>query len=192
MITGLPKTITVNGREEPIRYEYTAVLDAISALNDPDLEDNEKVYAFLYIMFVNFEQFMPDDYDPAFKAACSFLNNGEDDEDDNARNPRIIDFEQDYKLLIPAVNKVAGIEIRNHDDIHWWTFLGWFMEIGEGAYTSVLNIRQKKRKGKKLEKWEQEFYAANKKLVDLQPRMSASEKKEIEDVERRLIKMLDG
>lgn len=192
MITGLPKTVTVNDREEPIRYEYTAVLDAISALNDPDLDDNEKVYAFLYIMYVNFDHFTPDDYDPAFKAACAFLNNGEDDDDDKARSPRIIDFEQDYKLLIPAINKVAGIEIRNHDDIHWWTFLGWFMEIGEGSYSSILSIRQKRRKGKKLEKWEQEFYASNRKLIDLRPRISSAEMKEIEEVERRLIEMLDG
>ncbi len=191
MITGLPKTITVNGREEPIRYEYTAVLDAISALNDPELEDGERIYAFLWIMYVNFENFSPDDYDPAFKAACTFLNNG-DEEEEKTRSPRVIDFEQDYRLLIPAINKVAGMEIRNHDDIHWWTFLGWFMEIGEGTYSTVLNIRQKRRKGKKLEKWEQEFYSSNKKLVDLQPRISEAEKKEIAEIERRLIKMLDG
>ncbi len=108
MITGLPKTITVNGREEPIRYEYTAVLDAISALNDPELEDGERIYAFLWIMYVNFENFSPDDYDPAFKAACTFLNNG-DEEEEKTRSPRVIDFEQDYRLLIPAINKVAGM-----------------------------------------------------------------------------------
>jgi|GEM_PF-6023771 len=42
---GLPTTLSVNGRDEPIRWEYTAVLDIISTMNDPELEDIEKVYA---------------------------------------------------------------------------------------------------------------------------------------------------
>ena len=52
---GLPKSLEVNGREEPIRWEYTAILDAISALNDPDLEKNERLYDALFIIYENFE-----------------------------------------------------------------------------------------------------------------------------------------
>lgn len=52
---GLPTTLSVNGRDEPIRWEYTAVLDIISTMNDPELEDIEKVYATLWIMYENFE-----------------------------------------------------------------------------------------------------------------------------------------
>ena len=188
----MPKTLTVNGREEKIRYEYTAVLDAISALNDPDLEDEEKVYACLFILYENFENFEKDDYAPAFLAASDFINNGTEDENDRRRSPKLIDFEQDYKLLIPAVNKVAGMEIREKTNIHWWTFLGWFMEIGEGTYSTVLTIRSKKSKGKKLEKWEQEFYNSNRKIVDIHERMSVSDKKRLEEAERKLNEILNG
>lgn len=192
MFTGLPTTLTVNGREEPIRYEYTAVLDAIAAMNDPELEDSEKAYACLYILFENFEHFSPDDYEPAFHAASAFINEGEEPEDDGKFHPKLIDFEQDYKLLIPAVNKVAGMEIRGKEGIHWWTFMSWFMEIGESTYSTVLSIRSKQKHGKKLEKWEQEFYRENKKLVDIQPKVSAEEKARYEEFERRLIELLDG
>lgn len=51
--------------------------------------------------------------------------------------------------------------------MHWWTFLGAYMEIADGLFSQVLYIRQKKAKGKKLEKWEMEFYKNNKKLIDL-------------------------
>lgn len=185
MITGLPTTLLVNGREEPIRYEYSAVLDAMAALNDPDLEDNEKIYAFLFIIYENCENFSKEDFAPAFQAATEFINNGASDDAKN--NVRVVDFEQDYNILIPAINRVAGKEIRSCSDIHWWTFLGWFMEIGECTYSTVLNIRSKKKKGKKLEDWEREFYSANKKMVDLQPKLSAQEEEE----KRRLNEFLN-
>jgi hypothetical protein len=57
------------------------------------------------------------------------------------------------------------------------------MEIGEGLYSQVINIRNKKSKGKKLEKWEQEFYRDNKVLVDL--KMKKNERSEEEKEELR-------
>lgn len=171
---GLPRTLEVNGREEPIRWEYTAVLDAISALNDAELRNEEKLYCFLTIIYENFEQFERDDYEPAFRAAMDFVNNGVEEE--RRTNIKMVDFEQDYRLMIPAINRVAGKEIRDCDDIHWWTFLGYFMEIGECTYGTVLTIRSKKSDGKKLEKWEQEFYDKNKRIVDIKPKMTEEEK----------------
>ena len=43
MFYSLPVSLEVNGVEHPIRYQYTAVLDIIRALNDRELEDKEKV-----------------------------------------------------------------------------------------------------------------------------------------------------
>lgn len=186
----LPTTLQVNGRDEPIRYEYTAILEAISAMSDPNYTDEENMQAALYIIYENFENFGRDDYAPAFKAATEFMNNGISEETKN--NVRMVDFDQDFKMMIPAINKVAGKEIRTCDDIHWWTFLSWFMEIGESTYSTVLSIRSKKAKGKKMEKWEQEFYAANKQVVDIQRRMSDEEKAEQEAWERKMNALLDS
>ena len=51
--------------------------------------------------------------------------------------------------------------------MHWWTFCGLFDEIGEGMFASVVNIRNKKAKHKKLEKYEQEMYKDYKHIIDL-------------------------
>lgn len=59
--------------------------------------------------------------------------------------------------------------------IHWWTFLGYFNEIGEGLFSTVINIRQKKNKGKKFEKYEQDFYQNNKDLIDLKKKYAKEE-----------------
>ena len=62
------------------------------------------------------------------------------------------------------------------------------MEIDEGAFSNVISIRRKKSKGKKLEKWEQDFYNENRKLIDLKPKYT---KEELEEQERWKA-LLDG
>lgn len=187
MIYGLPTCLEVNGTEYPIRYEYTAVLDIIESLNDPDLEDKEKALCVMYILYETFEDIPKEDYQEAFEKALAFIDNGVKDTK-KKNNVRLVDFEQDASLMFPAINRVAGREIRNDEDIHWWTFLGWFMEIGECAYSQVLNIRSKRSKGKKLEKWEEEYYRENKKIVDIQVKLSQEEQDELEELK----KLLDG
>jgi transcription initiation factor TFIIIB Brf1 subunit/transcription initiation factor TFIIB len=70
--------------------------------------------------------------------------------------------------------------------MHWWTFLGYFNEIGEGLLSTVISIRQKKNKGKNLEKYEQEFYRANKSLIDIKARLTPEEQAEKEYFEKIL------
>ena len=68
---------------------------------------------------------------------------------------------------MPAVNAVAGKDVRCDPNLHWWTFFGMFMNVEGGLFGNVLHIRQKKAKGKKLEKQEEEFYRENRKIIDL-------------------------
>lgn len=184
MSYGLPTSLEVNGKVHPIRYQYTAILDIFRAFNDPELEDSEKVFVCLYILYEDFEDIPHEDYEAAFRAAREFMDNGVEEQRNN--NVKMVDFEQDARLLFPAINRVAGKEVRLEEDVHWWTFLGWFMEIGECVYSQVLNVRNKKAKGKPLEKWEQEFYSANRKICDIQVRLTDAEKEE----ERRLNELL--
>ena len=65
--------------------------------------------------------------------------------------------------------------------MHWWTFLGLFMEINKDTTAStVFALRQKKARGKKLEKWEKEYWEQNKALCQLRPRLTDEEKAEKE------------
>jgi len=89
-----------------------------------------------------------------------------------------MDWEQDENILFPAINKVAGFETRSIEYLHWWTFLGYYMEISEGVFSHVLSIRMKKAKGKKLEKWEREFWSSNKSICVLREKISEEEKAE--------------
>ena len=57
------------------------------------------------------------------------------------------------------------------------------MEIGESTFSTVVSIREKKRKGKKLEKWEQEYYKNNKSIIDLHQK--STQRREAEKAELR-------
>ena len=86
-----------------------------------------------------------------------------------------MDWEQDGDMIVPAVNKVAGKEIRAVPYMHWWTFFGYFMESGECLFNTVVGIRSKNAKGERLDKWEKKFYQENKNTIDIKTRLSEEE-----------------
>lgn len=184
MIYGLPKSLEVNGKEYAIRTDFRDIMTVIYAFNDPNLENKEKVFVCLYVIYEDFEDMEAEDYEAAYKAASDFINHGMSE--DKSVQVKMIDFEQDEMLLVPAVNRVAGFEVRDVEYMHWWTFMGYFMEIGECTYSQILNIRSKRAHHKKLEKWEQEFFDRNKKLCIIQERLSDEEIAQRERIKKML------
>ena len=165
-----PTSLNIGGVDYEIRTDYRAVLDLLTALNDPELEDEDKnVTAYmqsqviLQIMFPNCDEIPAEHIQEALDKVAEFIDMGISDE---SKKPKTMDWEQDATIIIPAVNKVLNTEIRAVQYMHWWTFLGAYMEIGESLFSNILHIRQKIAKNKKLEKWEQEFYKENKSLID--------------------------
>ena len=173
MIGQLPRSLDVNGTEYEIRTDFRDVLKIVCAFADPELEEQEKAYIALRILYVDFDEIPEEDYEAAFKAAISFIDYG--NSDDGKPSPKVMDWEQDENILFPAVNKVAGFETRSAEYIHWWTFMGYFMEISKGVYANVLSLRLKKATGKKLEKWERDYWNANKSICVLRPRLTEEE-----------------
>lgn len=181
-VWSLPTSLEVDGVPHEIRTDFRDILNIIAALNDPNLTDEAKGYVFLNILYKE----IPADIEAAYKAGMEFISAGTDDE--GAPHQKLMDWEQDAPLLIPAINKVAGTEVRSLPYCHWWTFIGYYMEIGESTFSNVVSIRQKKAKGKKLDKHEQEFYRDNKSLIDIKSKLSDEE----QEAHDNLLKLLDG
>lgn len=190
----LPSRLTVGGRKYKIRTDYRVILDVLCAMNDPDIfeagmTEDEKQYeracTMLEILFVDFDSLPERDYPEACQKACEFIDCGMKNDTGGKQKPRSMDWEQDAPLIIPAINKTAGKDIRSVKYMHWWTFFGLYMELGDSVFHTVLSIRQKKQKGKKLADWESEFYKENRKLVDLKERRkerSAEEKEALRNL----------
>lgn len=110
MIGTLPRSLEVNGKFYRIRSDFRDVLKIVIAFGDPDLEDKEKAYICLFILFKDFDAIPKDDYEAAFKAALAFIDHNDKPEDTGGKPPpRVMDWEQDESIMFPAVNKVAGL-----------------------------------------------------------------------------------
>jgi hypothetical protein len=71
-----------------------------------------------------------------------------------------ISWTEDGAMIFDAINEHRPIDVRVSKP-HWWTFLGYYMEIGESLFSTVLSLRQKIRDNKKLDKYEKEFIQRN-------------------------------
>lgn len=188
MIGLLPKTVEFNDHEWNIRSDYRDILLIFQAYNDPELNDYEKTVITLQVFYKEWEEIPDNMYEEALNKAAWFMDGGEDISDNRKQGKKVVDWEQDEKIIFSAINKVAGKEVRNLEYMHWWTFLGYFNEIGDGLLSTVINIRSKKNSGKKLEKYEQEFYRKNKELINIKNKISNSDKKDLDEV----LKILNG
>lgn len=174
-----PTSLNIGGVDYEIRTDYRAVLDLLTALNDNDLTDSDqqieaymKSRVILEIMFPKCDDIPAEHLQEALNKVSEFIDMGIAED---SKKPKTMDWEQDAPILIPAINKVLNTEIRAKEYMHWWTFLGAYMEIGESLFSNVINIRQKKAKGKKLEKHEHEFYKENKSLIDFKQNTKRSD-----------------
>ena len=179
----LPKSLEIDGKEYEIRTDFRVIIDILIAMCDPELEDWERQEIMFQIIYPGYEDIPSELHNEACKKAAEFIDYNIPP---GKPKPKTLDWEQDAPMIIPAVNKVAGKEVRALEYLHWWTFLGYFIEIEDGLASQVWAIRQKKAKKKKLEKWEKEFERENRELVQLKRPYSAEKQREIDSIEKWL------
>lgn len=162
-----PTTIVIEEKEFPIRCkgDYRMVLDCFYCLNDFELTQEERIYGALIIFYEDFddvEDFFGIDVNLIERLIKEMYNFMECEENPVHTMPfKAIDWNKDSQMICSAVNKVAHTEVRSVEYMHWWTFMGYFSEVGESVLSTVVGIRTKIKKGKKLEKYEKEFKANN-------------------------------
>ena len=165
----LQTSVEVNGVEYHITNDgdYRVVLDCFKALNDEELSDLERMVASAIIFFDDLNSIddinnLPEGvYGELIQGMNRFFNCGEDKTAGMNVQYKVIDWEDDSQLIASAVNHVYGKEIRAEKYVHWWTFMGYYMAIGDCPLATIVSIRGKIAKGKKLEKYEQEFKREN-------------------------------
>ena len=177
----LPTSATIGGVEYPIHADFRDILDIFRYLEDPDQPEYVR-WRIALALFYDGE--IPQAHlQEAMEYLADFIACGERD---SKPGPKLLDWEQDAQVIVADVNKVAGTEVRAMPFLHWWTFVAYFNAIGEGQMSTLVSIRDKIRRGKKLEKWEQEYYRKNKERVDLKTRYSAEELAEQERLKKLL------
>lgn len=158
----LPTRIAINDQEYKITNngDYRMVIDCFFALNDVQLNQEYRIYTCLIIFYEDINSIediatkFGDDLQTAIEKMFDFFSCGNSG---HKTHYKLLDWEQDEQLICGAVNNVAKTEIRALEYLHWYTFMGYYCSIGESTFSTIVSIRDKLMRGKKLEKYEREF-----------------------------------
>lgn len=190
MLGQLPRTLNVNGKSYNINSDYRNIFRILAAFKDDELKDAEKALVCLRRLYTDFRLIPGEDYEEAYRQAVRFIDYNAENVNPK-KHPKTVDLEKDEHLLFPAVNKVAGQEIRLLPYLHWWTFVGYFQSIDkDDLYSYVILIRHKKATHEKLEKAERKFYEANKGIIDFMPARNSRQR--VDDFFRAIYERTEG
>lgn len=178
MTWDFPVSVAADGKKYQIRNrcDYRVVLDVLEALNDEELPPEYRIECALRIFYKDFTDAC--DMETLIREMLIIINYGEEENEAEREkeSPRLMDWSHDFKQIAPPVSRILGYDVRTpRKYTHWYTFLAGYFEIGECTFSTVVSIRNKRMKGKKLEKWEEEFLRDNRKLVELPHALSAEE-----------------
>lgn len=163
----IPTTVDIDGKQFKIRNngDYRMVLDCFSALNDPELNTEERLLGSLIIFYDDLNDLSDIQLLPNIKVAVKkmfeFFNCGQPESVARTAQHKLIDWDSDSQLICSAINKVAGTEIRAEKYCHWWTFMGYYSAIDNCPLSAIIHIRHKMLTGKKLDDSEKEFRRDN-------------------------------
>lgn len=177
----LPISTTIDGETYHITNDcdYRVVLDVIETLNDMDLDDDVRVIVALLQFYAeltrdnvtkcpHLEQLVNEMY--------KIISAGTE-EKTNVNRPALMDWGHDMPILAPSISRVLGYSVRDASKYtHWLDFVGAYQEIGESVFSTVISIRDKRAKGKKLEKWELDFFREHSNMVTLPQKMTTEER----------------
>ena len=167
---GLPMRAEIEDRVYEIHTDYRDILELLRWLDGtaaPELDRGERWYVAMRLFYPDFAAMPRSDWSAATRFLTEFLAAGRTEPP--APGPRLMDWQQDAPLIAAGISKAAGQDVRALPYLHWWSFISWFDAIGEGTFATVVALRDKLRRGKKLEPWELDFYRTHRAVVDLRP-----------------------
>lgn len=129
----LPTTVMVAGSSFAIRSDFRAVLDALAALTDPDLTQQEQYVACLQILYPRWKE-LPD-ANAALRAAFTFINEGKEDEQQGF-NYKLqfgpgLDRKEYARLWDKLTEPVEFHEVTVPDEDGDYTFTAYFSNVGD-------------------------------------------------------------
>lgn len=176
----LPEQAVIGGREYALHADFRDILEIFRYLEDPE---KPEFLRWRIAVGLFYEGDIPEEHmGEAMEYLAQFISCGSR----GKPGPKLLDWEQDAQVIVADVNRAAGREVRQMEFLHWWSFLAFFNAVGEGQLSTLVSIRDKLRRGKKLEPWEREYYRRNKDRVDLKKRYSPEEEQQRRLLEERL------
>ncbi len=169
LIDKFPTKIKIENNIYDINYDVKNCIRIIEAYEDEDLTIQEKHL----IMIKRLYKKIPSNIEQAIIKGIKFLNCGEE-ERSFKELPRLYSFNKDAKYIYSAMNQTHKVDL-SLENIHWWKFCYYFLDLGKDTtFSNILNLRQKKNKGK-LTKDEKNLFMESREILDLNYQKEDSE-----------------
>lgn len=183
----LPKSIFIGGKEFPISYgcDYRVIFDCFAALKDSEFSPQQRTVNALIIFYEDINSM--DDlwlFGENIQEACNEMykvfNLGKENKGDDGQKP-IMDWKHDWHMIAPAVSRVLHYDVRDPDNYtHWYSLIGAYMEVGDCYWAQVISYRNKRRKGRKMDKSDREFYNSHKEDIDFETELTDEQREWLE------------
>ena len=164
----LPTTVDIDGNVFHIRRkgDFRVIVDCFAALQDDELDKEYKILTAIIIFYEEFDSLEDTNKYGEFLEKLTlemfkFINCGQNNQKGAESEISLINWEDDSQIICAAVNNVAKQEVRILEYLHWWTFLGYYMSVGQSVLSTVVSIRDKVYRGKKLDKLYHDFKKEN-------------------------------
>lgn len=133
----LPETVTINGKEYPINWDFRTGIELEKVIRSDETED-EKYRKMLLLYYPQ----IPVDLVAAVERIMWFYRCGEEEkneEDTKQRYKRrrrkepVCVFEQDSPYIYAAFLEQYRIDLTEVKSMHWWRFMALFESIGDNT-----------------------------------------------------------
>lgn len=126
-----PDKAEIGGVIYPINTDFRVALRCIQISDDPDISDEERALAIIYLLF----GFVPDDnVDDFLRIATTFLSCGESQDNHKSRK-KDMDFEQDEGYISASFMSDYKIDLST-EKIHFWQYYNLLCGLTEHCVLS--------------------------------------------------------
>lgn len=122
-----------------IRTDFRIGIQICQCLADEDMSEYERVATALYLLFGNG---VPDQ-ETAQAGLTWFINGGCIPEEKSTDGEDFFDFDVDSGRIITGFKKNYNIDLER-ENLHWFKFLAMIGDLGDCAFTNVIEYRTKK------------------------------------------------
>ena len=167
-----PKTLTIAGKEYKIRTDYRDILTILEAFEDKNLLKQEKLKVMITILFEEKPPLIEETFEKSYMfldvdiEALAGIKKKNKNSTVSQEETKLYSFVKDWQLIVAAMNRYFGCSIREMPYLHWFDFIAAFNNLGECSFTSVVDLRRRKKQGK-LDKEEKQYYYKNRDWLDL-------------------------
>lgn len=169
-----------------IRTDFRIYIQIVQCLDDDELTDEEKVSTALWLLYGMSQPPL----EMAYQGLIWYLNfTTEPFENEYSKSSRrkettkgspCMSFDIDSGRIYTAFRRYYNVDLKS-SYIHWVEFLYMLKDLGECAYTSVIDIRSKKITSS-MGTSEKNAYRDLKEKYRLKPKLTSEQSKQIEQI----------